>query len=412
MHISKDTARAFTLQKQGFEKRAGKATKEGLLLLLKHLGCVQIDTINVVERSHYLAFWSRLGNYGKELLDELLHPDHEVFEYWAHAASIIPIEYYRYFIPAMKKRQEELRVKARQYLKKDADLTDATLKRIKHEGPLSSKDFRSQHEGGKRTGKAGWWSWKPAKYALELMYDAGILMVSRRQNFQRYYDLTENVLPSATDTSLPTEEELQRFFITRTLDAWGLVGMQDFSQYFYPWATRTKLGVKAITPIVKQLVKEDAVSEITIARIPRTYFVLSKDLRQLQTTLDHQEYCSASLISPFDNLTWGKPRIRELFECYPSLELYVRKEKRRFGYYALNIVFENRLVGRVDPKMHRDKRTMEIRACSLEKGFKPDEKFKEQFALVIKNFNRFHKAQKCVFGTRCPHWMKTLNMAQ
>ena len=187
--------------------------------------------------------------------------------------------------------------------------------------------------------------------------------------------------------------------------------MGDFAQYFYPWATRTGLGIKALTPIVKQLVREDVVAEITVEGIAKACFILSKDLRQLETATDRQRH-HASLISPFDNLTWGKPRVRELFEYNPSLELYVQKEKRKFGYYSMSIVFEDRIVGRLDPKMHRDEETMEIRALSLEEGFRPDGKFKEQLSRTILNFNRFHKAQECTFGNKCPEWLKAIDLGQ
>jgi uncharacterized protein YcaQ len=410
LKIPKDAARAFSVRKQGFDYSRTSVKKEHISRLLVALGCVQIDAINVVERSHYLAFWSRLGNYRKKLLDELLYPDRRVFEYWAHAASIIPFEEYRYFIPAMKKRRREIRRKAERSLKKDAGLLDTVLKQIKLSGPLSSKDFKHAYRGKKKERRTGWWDWKPAKYALELLFGAGILMVSRRENFQRYYDLAENVIPSHVDTSEPTEEERQLFFLTKTLDAWGVAEPKDISQYFYGWSIKADLGVKALSGLVRELEKEDVLTTVQVEDVESPYLILTKDLDNLERTLDMQEQVSAvSLISPFDNLTWSKPRIRKLFGFHSDLEIYVPKETRRFGYYTLNILFNDQVVGRLDPKMHRDKGTLEIRALELEDGFAVKEDFMDQLVSALMDFMRFLGAQDCIIGENCPSFLKTLN---
>lgn len=289
MKITKGAARRFAVRKQCFQCVQANVGKERIFRVLKELGCVQIDTINVVERSHYLAFWSRLGAYKKEFLDQLLYPDRKVFEYWAHAASVIPIEYYRYFIHAMKERQKEMRSKAKRWLEENTDLLDTILHEIKQNGPLCSKDFKYEHEGEKKERRGGWWDWKPAKLALELLYGAGVLMVSRRENFQKYYDLTENVLPSNVDTSEPTEEERQRFFLTKTLSAWGIAEIKDIAQYFYTWSTKANLGVKALSGLVKELENQDVLSTVQVEDIDQPYFILVKDLVDLEKMASDEE---------------------------------------------------------------------------------------------------------------------------
>lgn len=399
--------RRFALKKQCFHFAQATVEKEQIFSVLERLGCVQIDTINVVERSHYLAFWSRLGYYKKEFLDQLLHPDRKVFEYWAHVASIIPIEHYRYFLPVMKKRQKDLQSKARRWLKEKANLLETVLSEIKQNGPMSSKDFK--HEKTKKE-KSGWWNWKPAKTALELLYGAGILMVSLRENFQRYYDLTENVLPSRVDTSEPSEKERKRFFIEKTLGAWGLAELKDFGQYFYRWSTGISLGVKAISGLLKELETQDIVTVVQVEGINQPYFMLTKDLVMLNETANEKEQVGGvSFISPFDNLTWSKPRVKRLFNFHPRLEMYLPKEKRKFGYYALNLIYANQIVGRLDPKMHRDKATLEIKAFELKKDFKPTEGFKQQLNLIIKDFMKFHDAQALKIAKDCPQFLKTIN---
>jgi len=394
LRITKEDARRFVISKQCFQfPQLDDVSKEQVFRVLEALGCVQIDTISVVERSHYLVIWSRLGNYRKEFLDQLLYPDRRVFEYWAHAASIIPIEYYRYFLHAMKERQKEMHAKAKRWLKEKASLLDTVLREIKREGPLCSKNFRTEDKQKKKEAN-GWWNWKPAKIALELLYNAGVLMVARREKFQKYYDLTENVLPSGADTSEPTEKERQRFFLEKTLQAWGTAEPKDIGYYFYTWSTKTNVGVKALSSLVRELEKEGIIMQVHIEGYKSPCLILSRELENLERIVDTKEQKNIiSFVSPFDNLTWGKPRMHKLFDFHTTLETYIPKATRKFGYYTLNILHNNQLVGRLDPKMHRDKATLEIKTLELKKGFKPTREFKEQFPLVLGDFMKFHNAE-------------------
>ncbi len=413
MEITKNVATRFTVDKQCFQPPQATVGKEEILQTVRALGCVQIDTISVIERSHYLAFWSRLGNYRKEWLDQLLSPDRKVFEYWAHAASIIPMENYRYFLPAMKRRQTELQSKARRWLKEKANLLETVLSEIKQNGPMSSKDFKQDKTKKKKVEKNGWWSWKPAKYALELLYNAGVLMVSRRENFQRYYDLTENVLPPHIDTSEPLEEEQRRFFIKKTLDAWGLAEPKDIARYFYTWSTKTNLGVKAISGVVEELESEDIITSVQVEGIDKPYLMLTKNLKNLEKIANTQnQEGTVSLISPFDNLTWSKSRTKNLFDYQPRLEIYFPRETRKFGYYALTILYGSQIVGRLDPKMHRDASTLEIRALELKEGFGPTKDFKQQLTFTLEDFMRFHNAENIRIAENCPRFLKIIQQSK
>lgn len=410
MKITKDIARRFNVKKQCFQSPKTSVDKKQIFTVLKELGCVQIDTINVVERSHYLVFWSRLGSYRKEFLDQLLYPDRKVFEYWAHAASIIPIEYYRYFMHGMTERRKEMQSKAKRWLENKANLLDTILQEIKHNGPACSKDFK--HEERKKQ-ESGWWNWKPAKIALELLFDAGILMVSRREKFQKYYDLTENVLPSHVGTSVPTEYERKRFFLEKTLGAWGIAEPKDIGYYFYPWSIKTNMGVKTVSGLVEELEKEDVITTVQVEGYSEPCLMLSQDVESLEKTLNAEEQLSrVTFLSPFDNLTWGKPRMRKLFEYHTDLEVYVPKKTRKFGYYALNILYNDQIVGRLDPKMHRDKATLEIKALELKEDFKSTKDFKQQLAQTLEDFVKFHNAQTTKIAESCPPFLKTIQFVK
>ena len=389
------------LQKQGF-RQFSVPKKEHVLDLLRNLGCIQIDTINVVERSHYMAVWSRLGSYDKRWLDELLYPDRKVFEYWAHAASLIPIEHYCFFIHTMKMHRQDLKASAERRLKEKAWLIDRILEEIRRNGPMSTSDFELDEKQAEK--RSGWWSWSATKMALELLFNAGVVMVSRRRNFQRCYDLTENCLPPEVDTTEPIEEERIRFCITSTLRAMGVTGLSDISNFYYHWSTFTPLKGQTFENVLKSLVNEDVVKEVTIKDHEGQYFILTEDFKIAQRIADGQLDCfdDVTFLSPFDNLTWNKARTRELFGFSPKLEAYVPQNKRKYGYYNMNVLYKDRLVGRIDPKMHRDRRLLEIKSLHLEKGFKPDAEFREKLAEAFRRFMDFHDAEKITFGKKVP----------
>jgi len=406
MEISKKTARRFIVKKQGFVSEPSDPSSETILETLRKVGCIQLDTINVIERSHYLVMWSRTGPYRRELLDKLLFPDRKVFEYWAHAACIIPFEYYRYFIHSIKEHQESTKDQAEKWLGNREYLLDEVLKKIRKNGPMSSKDFADER---KERGR-GWWDWKPAKIALELLFWGGRLMVDHREKFQRYYDLTENVLPSNVDVTEPTEEERKRFFILKTADAWGLVRAREFSDYYVRGSTKTDMKTKTVENIIQQLIEEEFLTEVMVDEAKNQYYLLNEDADMLQAISkgDSEVFEEVAFLSPFDNMTWCKPRIRELFGFSPKLETYVPRQKRKYGYYSLNILHKDKFVGRIDPKLHRKENLLEIKSLHLEREFTPDDAFKEKFVRALLSLKTFLNAEEIEFSGQCPKALTNL----
>jgi len=400
MNLSLETARKLMLWKQAFQGELSPQ-KSDLLGVIRNLGCIQIDTINVVERSHYMTFWSRLGPYNKENLDQLLHPDRKAFEYWAHAASIIPIEHYRYFTSTMKQNRRRMQAQAERWLKGKTHLLEEVLEQIRQNGPMSSRDFKQERQRGKRT---GWWNRKPAKTALEILFNAGILMVAYRKNFQRYYDLTENVLPPEIDLAEPSPEERRRFFMEKTLDAWGAAKPSEVSSYYYRWSTRAGLGAEEMEQTLQSLLRDDAVTEAAIEGLKDPYYMLTKDCETARNIAEGRTkgYDNVTFISPFDNLTWNKNRTQTFFNFTPKLEAYFPKGKRQYGYYSMNILYRDRLVGRLDPKAHRDKHMIEVKSLHLERNFGPNQEFKEKLDDAFRSFMEFHEADRITFGKVVP----------
>lgn len=402
MTVKRDVAKRLMLIKQGIGEFPSKSNKNDVYKTVKKLGCIQIDTINVIERAHYITLWSRLDNYKKEYLNELAYKDKKLFEYEGHAASFIPFQDYRYFIHSMRVRKKEIPLKFQKYgerlfnvnesgnyPKQNIKILDFVLKRIKDEGPLSSKDF----EGSKR--KGGWWNWKPAKLALELLYGAGILMVSRRENFQRYYDLAENVIPDCIDITEPKDEERIRFFMIKTLECLGLCKAQEIRKYFHNYSVKLNQTSKQLEKALDELVLEDIVNKYKIEGDKYNYYCKTEDSSLLeQLDDDSLDFWGVRFFVYFDNFMWIRERIEFLFGFKSKLEIYLPKQQRIFGYYHLPILYGDKIIGRIEPKMDRAKNTLIIRGLWYEKGFKQNEEYVEKFNATLEKFAEFNGAKE------------------
>ena len=384
MPVTRETVRRLMLEKQGVGRFPDHVDKSDVYDTIDSLGCLQIDTINVVERAHYLTLWTRLGQYDKEDLHELAYRDRLLFEYWAHSACYVPFKDYRYYIKSMNVRREEMRARFSKRSKADPELLDRVLSRVRDEGSLSSKDF----EGPKR--KGGWWNWKPAKLALELLFGAGILLIDRRENFQRYYDLAENVLPTGVDTSEPSDDERVRFFALKTMSCLGLVKPQEVRKYYHPWSVKLDRTSKQLKELLDRLVSEEEAVKHSVDGDKNPYYCLPGDLDRLEELGSGFGFDEVRLFVYFDNMMWNRERIMELFGFERRLETYVPKDQRVYGYYHLPVLYGDRLVARVEPKMDREKNVMIIRGYWVEDGFEPTEDYEDKLSRNIEEFARFH----------------------
>lgn len=382
MEISKQAARRLMIMKQGIKEFPETVSKETVYDTIDNIGCLQIDTISVVERAHYLTLWSRLGNYQKDHLDTLAYKDRKLFEYWAHAACFVPFKDYRFFLNSMKEREEEMRPRFQKRTGKDPEILDQVLQRIKDEGALSSKDF----EGPKR--KGGWWNRKAEKIAMDYMYGAGILMVSDRINFQRYYDIPENVMPSGIDTTAPTEEERKNFFLRKTMECLGACKPEEFRWYYH--AARIGMTRKQVASYVKEM---DGVVACTMEGDNEPYYLLEEDIPLLQET-ENYSFDDVRLLIYFDNFMWKRERIEHLTGFVPKLEIYVPAAKRVYGYYTLPVLYGDTLVARIEPKMDRKEKKLIIRGYWKEDWFNETEEYRDKLERNVEIFADFHGAEE------------------
>lgn len=367
--------RRIALNQQGLLKvdsfgRGNQAT----LRAIEHLGYVQIDTISVVERAHHHVLWSRVSNYHPKFLDQLVK-DRKVFEYWFHAASWLPMADYRYSLPRMARINGE-----RNWFENiDQKLISYILRRIESEGPLRARDFEDTRQNVK-----GWWDWKPAKQALEQLFMQGELMVSRREGFQKVYDLPERVLPDWVDTSQPSMDEFANYLIDTTLRAHGFATIKSM--------TYLRKGKKLRNAVLEQLQFRIETGLLTTMGLGDNNIVYIEP--ELQEKRAPRSRAQVRLLSPFDNVIIQRQRGREIFSFDYQIECYVPQPKRKYGYFCLPILYRDRFVGRIDCKAHRTKKHLEIKSIHMECGV--DEKFVGVFCQEVLSFATFNGCDQII----------------
>ncbi|MEM9316175.1 MAG: crosslink repair DNA glycosylase YcaQ family protein [Pseudomonadota bacterium] len=323
--IDEGRLRRIILAAHGLHRQApfGRG-RNGVLKALTQLGYAQIDTISVVERAHHHVLRSRIPGYRPALLDALV-ARREVFEYWFHAAAYLPMSDYRFARPRMDAvRRGEMHFQG----PRDEKLMRRVHDRIRAEGPLSAADFDGER------GPGGWWEWKPAKQALEILFFQGDLMVAERKGFQKRYDLAERVLPADIDTRAPSDQEYARHLIDHALRLFASTTVPEAGYLRRSARLREALRAELAARVEAGTVREiqlrdgsrrwlDTAAEAQTPRIMRTVHVLS----------------------PFDPLVIQRGRTAALFGFDYQIECYLPQSKRRFGYFCLPLLYGDRFLG-------------------------------------------------------------------
>ena len=339
---------------QGLDSKPKRATKDDVRETIRRMGVLQIDSISVVARSPYLVLWSRLGSYEPRWLDELL-AEGALFEYWSHAACFIPIEDYGLYRRLMLEGGE----KTRSWMRAHHEEIQHVMEHISQNGPARSAEF------ARTDGRAGgWWEWKPEKRALEHLFAAGELMISRRENFHRVYDLRErvlaNALPDWEDALAPNEQEVRRALALKAVRALGVAPARWVPDYF-------RTPKKGVAGLLEELAEEGSLLRATIEDSGEPAYVHPDNAGPAEKILSGRLRPSVTtLLSPFDPVVWDRARASELFGFDYKIEVYTPAARRRYGYYSLPILHDGALVGRLDAKAHRKQDIFEVKAIHLE----------------------------------------------
>jgi uncharacterized protein YcaQ len=321
--------------------------------IVHRLGAVQIDSVNVLVRSHYLPIYSRCGSYAPELLERAAYDgSRSVFEYWGHEASFLPVELFPLFRWRMDRARngEGTWKRLRRYATSHKDLVTAALEQIRERGALGASELA---DCGKS--KGSWWGWSQGKEILEWLFWIGDVTTARRRNFERLYDLTERVIPQRVrNVSTPSPEQARRELMAVSARALGVATARDLRDYF-------RLPAQDAALRIAELVEEGTLQPVSVAGWKQQAY-LHKD-----AACPRRADVSA-LLSPFDSLIWERQRTQRLFDFHFRLEIYTPIHKRLHGYYVLPFLLGDRLVGRVDLKANRQEGRLEVRGGSAEKG--------------------------------------------
>jgi uncharacterized protein len=367
--LSLPEARRLAIAAQGLAApRPSAPSAAHLRRLAAKVHAFQIDSVNVLVRAHYVPAFARLGPYAMGDLDALAYGKRELFEYWGHAASLLPIALY----PLVRYRMRgDL---AWEHMRSAGGAATARVyAEVAERGPLTTAELSAP---GRKSGK--WWGWAPGKIALERLYDAGLLAIAGRRGFERRYDLAERVIPrAALDAPVPPREEAMKRLICLAAHACGVGTYRDVTGYLEidgwrdrrleagPWWQRTNGRVKPVgRRLVTELVEEGRLLPVQVdgwtehaylhphQRVPRAV-------------------AARAIVTPFDSLVWERSRIDRLFGMKYTIELYTPPEKRVYGYYVCPFLLGDTLVGRCDLKADRQRGVLAVQGAHVEAGQDP-----------------------------------------
>jgi uncharacterized protein len=393
--LSLQQARNLHLAAQGLLAPArARAKRTSVLAAIERMRLLQIDTINVVARSPYLVLFSRLGDYKMQWLDELLERG-AIFECWAHEACFAPMA-------DLGLHRNEAGLRSGHWAHKHAarmhnehrEAMDKLLAHVREHGEVKASDFAS---ATKR--KAGWWGWKDEKRWLEAWFVLGEFMISRRDKFQRVYDLRERVLAKAK-RAVPDQifgaDKICREFVVGAVHALGITQARWIADYFRNGKKIRDADLDAHVE-TGELMRIDVRGWDNPGYVHRDHGALLARAERGALRATH-----TALLSPFDPVVWDRERASTLFGFDYTIECYTPAPKRRFGYFVLPILHRGRLIGRLDAKAHRATGQFEIKAIFLEAAIKINAQLTEAVAQAIQRAADWHQTPRVTLAKSDP----------
>jgi uncharacterized protein YcaQ len=355
-------ARRIALAAQGFAdpRPTGRVDARHIRRVLERIAILQIDSVNVFSRAHYLPVFARLGPYPRDLLDRMTgytaKPKRpEMFEYWAHAASLIPIELQPLLRWRMQRAKQEPWPAIRRIATDNPALLEDVLALITSQGPITAGDTGIPRPAP-RPGHM--WNWHDGKVALEYLFYDGRVTTAKRVNFERFYDLTERVLPAEVLAApTPSEADAKRELIRITARALGVATEPDLRDYF-------RISHATSKAAVAELVDAGELTAVDVAGWDAPAYLWHEARRPRGVP-------ARALLSPFDSLVWYRERTERMFGFRYRIEIYTPEPKRQYGYYVLPFLLGEALVGRVDLKADRQAGVLRVQSAWIELGHDP-----------------------------------------
>ena len=349
--ITLDQARRYALAAQGLAdpRPTGRVDVRHFRRVMRRVGLVQLDSVNVFTRAHYMPFFTRLGPYNRAALDRWLWGSGEVFEYWGHEASLLPVEHHR----LMRWRMEEGLDWGRltRFEEEFSEYVQSVYEEVAARGPLQVRDLPDPGKSKPDT----MWGWAKGKVALEVLFSRGRVTIAARPNFTRRYDLTERVIPAEyLNTTTPSEEEAKTQLLLNAARSLGVATADDLADYY-------RIKMSQARPLIERLASRGSLVEVEVEGWSKPAYLHPEARlpRRVEGT---------ALVSPFDSLIWHRPRLERLWGFRYRIEIYVPAAKRVYGYYVLPFLMDGRFVARVDLKSDRKAGVLRVKGAFAEPG--------------------------------------------
>ena len=347
--ITISQARRFALAAQGFtgDRPTGRVDTRHYRKVVDHVRLIQLDSVNVFSRAHFMPFFSRLGRYDRDGLDKWLWRSGEMFEYWGHEASLIPSGHHRLFRWQME-RGANWKAMTRLQEKEPGYIEDV-LNQVRERGPIQTKEL---DDPGERIGRT-MWNWNTGKLALEILFIEGRITCADRPNFTRMYDICDRVIPREhLDAPDMSREEAQTTLLDLAARAMGVASADDLGDYY-------RIRMPEIRPLVDRMAKSGRLIEVNVEGWDKTGYLHPDAVLPRSAS-------GTALLSPFDNLIWYRPRVERLWNFRYRIEIYVPEPQRIYGYYVLPFMLDGQLVGRVDLKTDRQAGSLRVKGAFAE----------------------------------------------
>jgi len=351
--LSNDQARRIAVAAQGLAepRPGGRIDRRHYRRLLERTGLLQLDSVNVLQRSHYLPVWSRLGAYPIASLDHFTARSGEMYEYWGHVASLLPVARY----PLFRWRMDAIRPwpRVQRVMDEHPGYVEMVFEEIAAHGPLTVSDLS---DPGARTGP--WWGHGKGKTALDWLFSKGRIAAYRNASFGRLYDLPERVIPAEhLEAPAPERTDAYRELLLLAARHHGVGTATDIGDYY-------RLHLPTARPLLEELADSGALQRVEVTGWGQSAYLHPEARlpRQIE---------GATLLSPFDSLVWERSRTERIFGFHYRIEIYVPEPQRVYGYYVLPFLLDGELVGRVDLKADRKTGALLVRGSFHEEGTDP-----------------------------------------
>ena len=399
--ISKTTARRLAITRQRLAGEQPPPTPEGIMEVVRDLGCLQLDPISAVARSHLLVLWSRLGAYKPADLDKLIYEERHLFEYWAHVASIVltedyPVHHWRMRQYGRGEGEDGWSERVREWLATNQVLYDFILAEITEKGALMSRQLEPEDKVSNAWVSSGWTNGRDVGQMIDFLWGQGKITVSGRSGGQKVWDLTERCFPDWTPRDQWDEAQVVAYAAQKAIRALGVATITQIKAHY------TRGRYPDLPNALATLEAQGTISRVSVEDLPGVWYIHTEDLPLLERIEAGEWQPRTTLLSPFDNLICDRARTEALWDFYFRIEIYVPADKRQYGYYVLPILHGDQLIGRIDPQFNRKTKTLHVNNIYAEP--KAPAKAAGAIQKSIESLAGFIGAKQIEYGNIAPVW--------